>query len=420
MTTRRTPAVSFQRCAFHIFSMLVVLLIAGAVSCRRPSQSATGPIAITLHPAQSSAVPAYVEVTAVSAEAIRSLRSRPADDPAWTDLLRVTVGEDPGLDSVPPVQGRYEVRDEAIRFTPLFPFDPGRSYAVRFDPRKLPTPDEHPVVTSVVRLAPVATEPSTVVTAIHPAADLVPENLLRIYVEFSAPMGSGVGLNYVRLLERIGGEAGERVVEGTFLPVEANFWNPDHTRYTLFFDPGRVKEGVFPNRQVGRPLRAGHQYVFEVEPTWTDANGLPLKTPFRHEFRAGPAIDKVIAFSEWTIRAPSAGTRDPVVVMFDRPLDHGIVVRALGIETPDGRRVAGDGQVGGNDTQWTFTPAAAWMGGGYQLVAQSYLEDPEGNRIDQPFEVYEKANTEPAPEAFRKAFTIEGSEPPGSLPKRQN
>jgi hypothetical protein len=48
-----------------------------------------------------------------------------------------------------------------------------------------------------------------------------------------------------------------RPVDIPFLPVQADFWNADHTRYTLFFDPGRVKQGILPNEQLGRPLRAG-------------------------------------------------------------------------------------------------------------------------------------------------------------------
>ncbi len=34
--------------------------------------------------------------------------------------------------------GSYTVADGALRFTPLFPFDPGRQYQVRFDAARLP------------------------------------------------------------------------------------------------------------------------------------------------------------------------------------------------------------------------------------------------------------------------------------------
>ena len=59
-------------------------------------------------------------------------------------------------------------------------------------------------MTAVVRLPAVATEPTTVVTALHPSAEVVPENLLRVYIEFSAPMGNGAGLDFVKLVELSG------------------------------------------------------------------------------------------------------------------------------------------------------------------------------------------------------------------------
>jgi hypothetical protein len=80
----------------------------------------------------------------------------------------------------------------------------------------------------------------------------VPENLLRMYVEFSAPMGSRQAGAFVRLLDRTSGS--DTVVDEAFLPVEADFWSSDHKRYTLFLDPGRVKRGILPNRERGRPF----------------------------------------------------------------------------------------------------------------------------------------------------------------------
>ena len=58
-----------------------------------------------------------------------------------------------------------------------------------------------------------------------------------------------------------------------FLPLESDFWNADHTRYTVFFDPGRVKRGILPNRDMGRALVAGRQYTLEVNADWPDAQG---------------------------------------------------------------------------------------------------------------------------------------------------
>jgi hypothetical protein len=310
----------------------------------------------------------------------------------------VTVGEGSdadahgghaGGDSLPAVQGRYAVSESAITFTPLFPFDPGRPYQIAFDPSRLPRPRQAAIVAAAVRLPAVATEPSTVVTAVHPSGDVVPENLLRVYIEFSAPMGNGAGLDFVKLVELSGPDGrAERVEAGAFLPVEANFWSPDHTRYTLFFDPGRVKEGIFPNRQSGRPLQAGRRYALDIASAWTDANGQPLRARYRHAFRAGPAVDEAIALSDWTLTRPASGTSGRLVVRFPRPLDHGILVRALSVEDTNGRRIDGEIAVEAHDTVWSLTPVAPWQSGEYNLVAQPFLEDPQGNQIGRAFEVF--------------------------------
>ena len=380
----------------------LLLLVFSAVCCGRGSDSSTSPLNITLQPAASRALPAYIAVNGLRASELSSLRTRPATDAEWPSLLKITVaagsdgGSDTAANSTPPVEGRYAVTETAIIFTPLFPFDPGRPYRVVFDPSRLPRPRQVALVVEVVRLPPVATEPTTVVTAVHPSSDVVPENLLRVYIEFSAPMGSGAGLDFVKLVELSGpGGRTERVETGAFLPVEANFWSPDHTRYTLFFDPGRVKEGIFPNRQSGRPLRAGRRYVLDIAPAWTDANGLPLLAGYRHAFRAGPAVDKAIALSDWTIARPAPGTRDRLVVTFPRPLDHGILARALGVETANGRRVDGEIGLEARDTVWTLTPVAPWQTGEYNLVAQPFLEDPQGNQIGRAFEAFAPGGDDP-------------------------
>ena len=67
-----------------------------------------------------------------------------------------------------------------------------------------------------------------------------------------SPMSRQAGVDFVRLLDDNG-----REVRNAFLPLEADFWNPAHTRYTLFLDPGRVKRGILPNEQMGRALRSG-------------------------------------------------------------------------------------------------------------------------------------------------------------------
>lgn len=176
-----------------------------------------------------------------------------------------------------------------------------------------------------------------------------------------------------------------------------------------------MKQGILPNEELGRPLRAGRTYVLEVSAAWPDANALPLKTTFRHQFRTSPADARAIAPSAWRIEAPKAGTRDPLVVSFGKPLDHGLLSRALGVETKDRRPLGGDVTFEGHDARWLFTPATAWTKGEYDLVALSILEDPVGNRIGRPFEADLRGpNVEPASDEYRAPFSIPGMPGPAS------
>jgi hypothetical protein len=206
------------------------------------------------------------------------------------------------------VVGGYQVVDDTIRFTPTFPFDPGRTYDVWLDTSRLP---DASVVQSIPRIGTSISlprpdvAPSTVVTHVYPSGEVIPENQLRMYIEFSAPMGRRSGIEYVALLDERGHE-----VEGPFLPLDYEFWNADRTRFTVFFDPGRVKHDILPNKQMGRALKIGKSYTLLVRSEWQDANGLPLKESFRRTFRVGPPDTRPLDTAQWRIEPPKGRRSD--------------------------------------------------------------------------------------------------------------
>jgi hypothetical protein len=346
-----------------------------------------------------------VSVTGLPTATITALSKVRWTDADWQSLLRISV-KTAGTSSPAPVAGAYSVADTTIRFTPMFPFDDGREYDVVLDPARLPGVDGAPwrqqLVTAVVGKPAVVRTPSTVVTHVYPSGDVVPANQLRMYLHFSAPMDWRSGYDYLTLLD----ERGQEVVDA-FLPLDADFWNDDRTRYTVFFDPGRVKRGILPNRQMGRALEAGKRYTLVVKREWRDGHGQPLKDEFRHEFRASPPIERALTMAAWKVTTPKAGTRDPVAVTFPDPLDHGLLRRALGI-TRRGTPVVGDVSIESDETRWLFTPRDAWARGDYELVALAFLEDLAGNRIGRPFEVdnFERTDITPEPERRTLTFTI--------------
>ena len=312
-------------------------------------------------------------------------RAAPSRD-AFQTILRVHVAlADPAGAALPPVLGDYAVRAGVLRFTPRYPFDAGQRYVVVFDPSSLPSGRRHPAPIpsrAMVEVPAPDREPSTRVVAVYPTGPEVPENHLRLYIVFSAPMGLGSGNPHVLLLD----ERGEPVADA-FLPLDVDLWNADRTRYTVLYDPGRVKRGIRPNAELGRPLSADRRYTLAIDAAWRDAAGQPLVAPFRREFRVGPPRERALDPAAWRLDLPAGGTRDPLAVRFRVPLDYGLLQSALRVTTGAGRPLAGEIRVEQGETRWTFAPRVPWQPGEYRLVAAATLEDVAGNRIGRPFEV---------------------------------
>ena len=374
----------------------LAIIVACAAACSRSAAPESTP-AIRL--TTSSTGQAYVEVFGLSDSTLDRLADARYSAQDWSSVLRVSVDA-----SSPPVVGRHEVIAQALRFTPLFPFDPGRQYHVRFDRARVDgeAADHNATLTATVGLPASTAVPSTVVAHVYPSGDVLPENQLRMYIEFSAPMGRRSGIDYVALLDERGKE-----VEGPFLPLDYEFWNADRTRFTLFFDPGRVKDGILPNRQMGPSLEAGKTYTLLVKQEWQDANGLPLKEIYRRTFRVGPPDERPLDTAQWRLTPPAAGGQAALVVTFPEPIDHGLLFRALGVRR-GGEVVDGDVVVGANETQWSFTPHEPWREGAYDLLALSILEDRAGNQIGRAFEVdnFETVDKGPDPRTVTLPFRI--------------
>jgi hypothetical protein len=351
---------------------LVLFLGAG---CRVESLSAPE---VRLYPA-SGDMPARVEVVGLDSSELSGLRARALSRDEWAAVFRLAVADDQ-----PAMLGDYAVTGDGVTFTPRFPLDAGREYVVTFRAAAIPgiAADDRRGISARVSLPAVVREPTTVVAHVYPSAGIVPENQLRLYIHFSAPMGRKGGLDYITLVDEEG-----HAVDDPFLPLDAEFWNGDRTRYTVFFDPGRQKRGILPNQQMGRSLEPGKRYALVVSREWRDGSGLPLREDFRRSFQVGPADERPIDVARWRLSAPSADSLDPLVANFPEPLDHGLLLRALGVTGADGRFIDGDVRVDQGETRWAFTPRAPWRAGAYNVTALAMLEDLAGNRVGRAFEV---------------------------------
>jgi hypothetical protein len=281
----------------------------------------------------------------------------------------------------PPLLGTYRV-DAAhgrLVFRSRFPAEPGVSYRAVYRP---PSPVGEPLVSTFLVKDQTRTGVPTSVVRVAPSADILPENLLRFYVEFSAPMSRGEAYENVRLLDERG-----TPLELPFLELGEELWDPRGVRFTLLFDPGRIKTGLKPREELGPVLEAGKRYVLVIGRGWRDASGRRLAAEYRKPFRVGPPDTTPPDPSAWVVDPPGAGTRAPVTVRFPEPLDRAMLGRVLAVEAGQGRPVAGTVEVGRNETAWAFAPDEPWRLGDYHLRVDRALEDRAGNSVGRPFEV---------------------------------
>ena len=139
-------------------------------------------------------------------------------------------------------------------------------------------------------------------------------------------------------------------------------------------------------RWAGRSEK-GRSVTLVISREWLDENGLPLKEEFRRALRVGPTELDPLDTAAWRIQSPAAGSRDGVVVTFPEPLDHGLLMRALGV-TRDGKEVEGDdrGRSGRDamDVHAARLPGAPALISCWRSTSSRILA---GNQIGRAFEV---------------------------------
>jgi len=329
-----------------------------------------------------------VEVTGLTNATLTRLRRSNWKLSDWQRLLRVqvepkneTTSQRPTL--LPPMSGTYRVEGNAIRFQPQYPLVPGLSYQASFRPAELNVnKSDRRELTAVVRVPTDGLASATVVTQVYPTADSLPENLLKFYVHFSAPMSRGHIYDYIRLLKEDG-----KQVELPFLEIDEELWDDTMTRLTIFIDPGRIKRGVLPLEEIGPALEAGKRYTLVIDRKWQDGAGKPLKESFQKPFLVGAPDREPPDPSQWSLQLPASGTQNPLVILFPEPMDNALTQRVIHITDASGKTVAGQIALTDQERRWSFQPLGPWKRGQHQLVVQTTIEDLAGNNIGKPFDV---------------------------------
>ena len=346
------------------------------------------PPTVSIHwtPDPSNTNRTVVEISGLSVRARQELQASNWPQTKWQRLLSVYAqpGDLLAEAGLPPMLGSYGVQTDRLRFVPRFGLEPGVRYRAVFHPERLPGEGgaQAAAVTGAFQAIRREVKPTTVVSAVFPSAEVLPENLLKFYLHFSAPMSGGHIYDHIHLRHQSGKE-----VELPFLEVDEELWNPAMTRLTLFIDPGRIKRGVTPLEEIGPALEQGKHYTLTIDRAWQDAAGNPMRETWQKSFAVGPPDREPPDPARWKIQPPRSETREPLVVVFPKPMDRALAQRLIRVALESGEPVEGATELEDQERRWTFIPTGPWRRGSYRLLVPATIEDLAGNNIGKPFEV---------------------------------
>ena len=280
-----------------------------------------------------------------------------------------------------PLAGRFAINEDSICFIPRFPFLNGMSYSLVVYSGLVGGRAGKPEVWPIQRPSR-AGAPTTGVVAIYPTAEAVPVNQLKFYIHFSSPMSEGGATRAVHVRRADTNEP----LDGVFLAMEPELWDPERRRLTLLLDPGRIKRGLVPHEEASYPLTEGVPVVISVHAEFRDAAGQPLRTGMERRYKVEPAVRVRVDPADWRFHYPAAGSLSPLTVEFDRSLDHALLEHSLWVNNAAGAPVAGRGSVGPGERSWRFEPQSPWDEGRYVVIVDPRLEDLAGNSLIRMFD----------------------------------
>ncbi|MEM9263360.1 MAG: hypothetical protein AAGA22_07260 [Pseudomonadota bacterium] len=282
-------------------------------------------------------------------------------------VLQVYVGASSlCCDDKTPISGAYNFEEGVVTFEPSFEFLEGQPYTVK-------TPGGE--MTEFV-IAPAETPNPPEILAIYPSGNMIPENTLRFYIQFSAPMAPHLSEKFIALVGADGTPDPE-----AFMSFKQELWNADRTRLTLLMDPGRIKRGVAQNVRLGPALIETESYALKIKAGWPSARGPQSASGFEKTFIVTPPLRARPTVDTWDVALPGRGTLDPISVTFDRSFDRFQTMRSISVKLPDGTPVEGEAMLETSETVWRFFPDKAWDATALELVVDTRLEDVAGNNF---------------------------------------
>lgn len=385
---------------FQFAYVLAILLCqSGLASAQQPT-----PLSHTLSPQHT----AELRLTPTPHFVVSGLELSREDGPTAQDYSKLFyVHTQSDQTQVPPLLGEYRVQAEGtLSFTPRYPLSASVIYCLQVGEAlkanlAAASDGKSPLAEVCFQLPARPPAIPTRVSAIYPSVNELPENLLKFYIHFSAPMSRGQAYQRIQLYHD------DALVEEPFLELGEELWDAQQQRFTLFIHPGRIKHGLRSFDEAGPALTAGQSYTLRIQDEWSDAAGFPLIQAYEKKFTALPNDSEQLNPEQWKIEPPAAASTAAVSLKFDEPLDHAMLGRVLNVKSRDGSRVAGSYEVVAGQREWQFTPAEPWQTGTYHIEVATILEDLCGNSLAKAFEVdLRNVNTTPVQAHIAIEFVV--------------
>jgi Big-like domain-containing protein len=268
--------------------------------------------------------------------------------------------------------GLVHLRPKVYSFIPLVPFTENQTYVIREGRRTI---GGFKVSGDILKAAPE-------ILAIYPSTDTVPENLLKVYFQFSEPMQEvGHVLDFIKVIDET-----EGVEKKIFLEMESELWNRKHDLLTLWLDPGRIKTDLIPNKKLGLPILNGHIYTMHIDSNWRSAKGRPLKRSFNKSLVVTQRDHNKPTIKDWKLNIPNANSRKALTLLFSESMDAVLSAETLSIYDSSQNLVSGSFKILEGEKEMLFTPKSKWKTGAYKIHIKSILEDLAGNNLNRLFD----------------------------------
>ena len=233
---------------------------------------------------------------------------------------------------------------------------------------------------------------------------MLPENLLKLYLQFSAPMGRGdaYATSDLRAPRARTWTSRSWNWRGTLGPERDAFDRPVRPRPDQ--DRAETARGARPG-----PPRGARPIPWSSTRGWRDAEGRPLAVRFCKAFRAGPPDETPPDPSTWAIDAPGPGTSDPLTLTSPSRSTAPSSAACATIYDADGHVIPGGVAVEDGETALAIHAGSSLGRRGVSPLRGRDLEDLAGNSIGRVFEVdvFEKVDRRPIPQAVNRPFRVE-------------